>query len=200
MSESALDSMMSKARSHKSLILDLRENSGGSVEILKRLVGHFFEKDVKIGDQKMRKTTKPLLAKTRGTDYFKGNLIVLTSNRSASASETFARTIQLEDRGKVIGDRSAGAVMEGKFFDMSLGAGTTLYYAMNITVADMLMPDGKSLEKNGIIPDVMMIPSGSDIAQHRDPVLSYAARLAGVDIAPEKAGTFFPFDWADYDF
>jgi C-terminal processing protease CtpA/Prc len=197
MSESALDSMMSKARQHKSLILDLRNNGGGHVDILKRLVGNLFEKDIKIADEKTRKTTKPIIAKTRGKDLFKGNLIVLVNNSSASASEVLARIVQLENRGKVIGDRSMGAVMESKFFDMNLGVGSTLYYGMSITIADLIMPDGKSLEKTGVIPDEMIVPTGQDVAQNKDPVLAHAAKLLGVDLSPEKAGTFFPFDWND---
>src|SRR4029077_7762804 len=86
-----IDSAMAKAKNCKFLILDLRDNGGGAVEILKRLVGYFFDKDVKLGDQKMRKETKPLIAKSHG-DSFKGNLIVLVNHGSASASEVFART------------------------------------------------------------------------------------------------------------
>ncbi|MGH7782748.1 MAG: S41 family peptidase, partial [Candidatus Binatia bacterium] len=103
--DSNIDSAMARAKKSKSLILDLRDNGGGSVDILKRLLGYFFDKDVKIGDQKMRKETKPLIAKTRGDDVFKGDLYVLVNHGSASASEIFARVIQMEGRGKVIGDR-----------------------------------------------------------------------------------------------
>ena len=42
---------MKKARSRDALILDLRGNSGGYVTTLKRLVGHFFESDTKIGER-----------------------------------------------------------------------------------------------------------------------------------------------------
>ena len=197
MTESAIDSMMSKARQHKSLILDLRDNGGGSVEILRRLVGHFFEKEIKISDEKKRKETKPFMSKSRGKDFFTGNLIVLIDNDSASASEVFARTIQLQNRGKIIGDRSAGAVMTSRYSNMNVGVGATLYYGMNITVADVIMPDGKSLEKNGVMPDEVMTPTGHDIAEKKDPVLTYAAKLLGVDVTPEKAGSFFPYEWDD---
>ncbi len=194
-SESNIDRAISMARNHKSVILDLRDNSGGSVAILKRMVGSFFDKEVKIADEKGRKETKPLIAKSRGADVFKGELIVLVGHESASASEVFARIIQLEKRGKVIGDNSAGAVMESRFYPLESGVGNTLYYGASVTIADLIMPDGKSLEKNGVAPDEIVLPSGKDLAEGKDPVISFAAQQLGVEISAENAGKFFPFEW-----
>jgi carboxyl-terminal processing protease len=126
---------------------------------------------------------------------FKGNLIVLIDHNSASASEIFSRIIQMEKRGKIIGDTSAGAVMVSRFFPMETGVGNTLYFGASITISDLVMTDGKSLEKTGVIPDEIVLPNGSDIASSKDPVLSYAAKQLGVELTPEKAGTFFPFEW-----
>ena len=194
-SEINIDQAVAKARGHKNLILDLRDNGGGYIDILKRLTGSFFDKDLKIADEKARRETKPMTAKTRGSDVFTGNLIVLINHNSASCSEVFARTIQLQKRGKVIGDKSAGAVMESKIYEMDSGIGNTLYFGASITVADIIMPDGASLEKTGVTPDEISLPTGRDLSEKKDPVLSYAAKLCGVDLAAEKAGTFFPFEW-----
>src|SRR5207253_5571904 len=111
LSDGDVDGIMDRASDHNALILDLRGNGGGLVTTLKRLLGNFFDHDVKIGDRKGRKEMKPEISKTRGKDIFKGQLVVLIDSRSASAAELFARTIQIEKRGTVIGDRSAGAVM-----------------------------------------------------------------------------------------
>lgn len=190
-----IDTMMGKAKNYKSLIIDLRDNSGGAVSALKRLTGYFFDKEIKIADEKSRKETKPLLAKSRGKDVFTGNLIVLINNNSASASEVFARIIQINNRGKVIGDRSSGSVMESRFEDMQVGISSILYFGANVTIADLIMSDGKSLEKVGVSPDVSMLATGVDLATQKDPVLSFAAKQSGVDISPEKAGTMFPIKW-----
>jgi C-terminal peptidase prc len=194
-SEQSVDAAMGKARDCKTLVLDLRENGGGYVDTMKRLLGYFFDKDVKIGDQKMRKETKPMIAKTHGSGIFKGKLIVLVNHDSASASEIFAKVIQNESRGKVIGDTTMGAVMESKFFDLDSGFGKNLYFGTSVTVADLIMPDGKSLEKIGVTPDEIVLPTGKDLAESKDPVLAYASKLAGVELSPEKAGTFFPYEW-----
>jgi C-terminal processing protease CtpA/Prc len=192
---SYIDSMMSKAGKFKTLILDLRGNGGGSVDLLSRLVGHFFDHDVTIGTQKMRKESKPLIAKTRGGNAFKGKLIVLVDSESASCSEVFARVIQLGKRGTVIGDRTEGAVMESERYRHETGNGDVLTYGASVTVADLLMMDGKSLENVGVTPNEMLLPMGADLAAQRDPALARACEIAGATVDAEKAGTFFPYEW-----
>ncbi|HKO60648.1 MAG TPA: S41 family peptidase [Pyrinomonadaceae bacterium] len=109
-SEAHVSDIMGRAKNFKFMILDLRGNGGGYVDTLARLAGYFFEADVKIADLKGRKEMKPVIAKTRGASGFKGDLIVLVDSDSGSASELFARLVQIEKRGKVIGDRTAGSV------------------------------------------------------------------------------------------
>lgn len=197
LSESKVDDMMKKARQHKALILDLRGNGGGLVATLKRLVGYVFDRDVNIGTAKRRKDVRSITAKSRGESSFKGQLIVLIDSNSGSAAELFARVVQLEKRGTVIGDVSAGAVMisitrPGLLGEMS--SGNMIFYGASITDADVIMSDGKSLEHVGVIPDELILPTAEDLAAKRDPVLTRAAALAGAELSPEKAGTLFPLE------
>ena len=109
-----VDNMMDKVRKSDALVLDLRGNGGGAVSMLERFTGYFFDQDLKIADLKGRKKMKPMMAKTRGKRVFRGKLVVLVDSESGSASELFTRVIQLNDRGFVIGDRTAGAVMQSR--------------------------------------------------------------------------------------
>lgn len=190
------DSIMSdRIKGHATLILDLRGNPGGYVKTLERLVGNFFDHDLKIADRKGRKVLKPQLAKTRGKAAFDGKLIVLVDSGSASAAEIFARLIQLEKRGVVIGDQTAGAVMEARQYSHEVGTGNVVPYGASITDADLIMSDGKSVEHVGVTPDELLLPSAQDLATHRDIVLARAVELAGSKIDPAKAGELFPIEW-----
>lgn len=190
------DSIMSDhIKGSTGLILDLRGNPGGLVRTLERLVGHFLDRDLKIADRKGRKEKKPMMAKTQGKDTFSGKVIVLVDSKSASCSELFARLMQIEKRGIVIGDVSAGAVMQSRFYQQELGVETLVIYGASITDADVIMTDGKSLEHTGVIPDELIIPTAEDLAANRDPVMARAAELLGVKLDPAKAGALFPIEW-----
>jgi carboxyl-terminal processing protease len=193
--EKDVDEIMSRVKKHKALILDLRGNGGGYVVMLQRLLGHFFDKDIKIADVKYRKKVEVETAKTRGGNIFKGQLVVLVDSRSGSAAEMFARVIQLEKRGVVLGDRSAGAVMQSVVYGHTVGMESIVPYAVNVTNADVIMTDGKSLEKVGVMPDELILPKPTDLAANRDPVLARAAEILGFKLEAEKAGTLFPKEW-----
>ena len=197
LTESKMGDIMKRARQHQALILDLRGNSGGEVAALQKLIGYFFDHEIVVGEMKRRKDSKLLKAKSRGGDVFKGQLVVIVDSESASAAELFTRVIQMEKRGTVIGDRSAGAVMVSVFRPGALGdmsSGNMVFYGASITEADLIMTDSKSLEHVGITPDELLLPTAADLADKRDPVLARAAALLGVELSQEKAGTLFPLE------
>lgn len=193
-----IDSLFATARQQKTLVLDLRGNGGGLVDTLRRVISNLFPADVTLGTRVTRKGQAPFSAKTRGADAFGGQLIVLVDAASASCSELLARVVQLGKRGTVIGDRSAGAVMEARQFQgaqMGTAEGSIILYGFSITSADILMTDGHSLERVGVTPDEILLPTAADLAFGRDPVMSRAAKLAGLDLDPAAAGKLFPVEW-----
>jgi C-terminal processing protease CtpA/Prc len=189
-----VEHMLDKARKHQSLIVDLRGNPGGSIDTLKYLVGGMFDKEVKIADRVGRKETRPEVAKPLHNP-FTGKLVVLVDARSASAAELFARIVQLEKRGEVMGDRTSGAVMESRHYDEKSGTDTVVFYGSSITEWNLIMSDGKSLEHVGVTPDKLLLPSANAIANGRDPVLAAAAQSLGATLSPENAGKAFPYEW-----
>ena len=181
---------------YKSVVLDLRGNPGGYENTLTGLLGSVLDHDVKVAERRGRgKLSKPLVAKTRGEKAFGGKLAVIVDADSGSAAELFARVIQLEKRGVVIGDRTAGAVMESKLYSREMGAQFSVFYGITITETDLIMADGQSLEGTGVVPDEAVLPTAEDLAAGRDPVLARAISLVGGLISPEEAGKQFPYIW-----
>jgi len=197
MTDEEVDRLITKdARKYQTLVMDLRGNPGGYVKTLERAVGDVMDHDVTIAQRMGRKSDlKPQVAKSRGASAFSGKLIVLIDSRSASAAELFARVIQLEHRGTVLGDHSSGSVMESRHYQFHQGADVQIFYGASITDADLIMGDGKSLEHTGVAPDELILPSPADVAAARDPVLARAAKIAGVELDPVKAGQLFPIEW-----
>jgi carboxyl-terminal processing protease len=189
--DGAVNTMMKRISRFKKLIFDLRRNPGGYSRAVDRTISYFFDHEVKVADLKMRNETKEDRVKPQKSNIFSGELIVLIDSESTSAAEIFARVMQLEKRGRVIGDISGGRVMQSIRFSSQLDSRDLVVYGMMITRADLIMSDGKSLEWTGVTPDTRMVPTAEDIRDGRDPVLAYAVSLAGVTMTPEKAGALF---------
>ena len=87
--------------------------------------------------------------------------------------------------------------MEAREFPFTQGAafGTYLPYGVEITVADLKMTDGNSLEHHGVIPDEVLLPSPEELAVGADPQLARACQIAGVPISSGAAGQIFPVKW-----
>ncbi|HEX8127926.1 MAG TPA: S41 family peptidase [Pyrinomonadaceae bacterium] len=191
-----IDKMMKEVGQHPKFILDLRGNGGGYVSVEEYLAGYLFDYNVKIADMVRRDKTEERVAKSKKDKSFKGELVVLVDSRSASAAEIIARVVQIERRGKVVGDVSSGAVMTSiyvPFFSLASSLSDIIfsYVGMSMTIGDVIMRDGSRLEHVGVKPDVPIVPTGLALAKKTDPVLAHAASLLGAELTPEKAGQFY---------
>ena len=189
--EREIDRGMDHARSVGTLILDLRGNPGGLERGLVRLVGRVFDRRLVVDTIRRRRETRVVESTPVGRP-FAGRLYVLIDSRSASAAEVFARLVQQEGRGVVLGDRSAGLVMRSMNHALSMGVDIRIFYALSITDADVIMPDGARLERRGVQPDTLVLATAADLAAGRDPVLAVALALAGHPMDSARAGTLLP--------
>ena len=137
--KSALTKLQEKGMTD--LVLDLRGNAGGYVDIANKIVDEFLEDGKLIVFTKDNKgNVDKSYATNRGT-FEEGGLYILIDQNSASASEIVAGALQDNDRGTTIGRRSfgKGLVQEEK----DLGDGS----AVRLTIARYYTPTGRSIQK-----------------------------------------------------
>jgi carboxyl-terminal processing protease len=123
------------------LVLDLRGNGGGFIDIANSIVDEFLEDDKLIVFTKNNKDEiEKSFATGRGA-FEKGGLYVLIDENSASASEIVAGALQDNDKGTIIGRRSFGKGLVQ--IEMDLGDGS----AVRLTTARYYTPTGRSIQK-----------------------------------------------------
>lgn len=192
--------MKSNIGGSSNLILDLRVDAGtgGSTfekpDKIEKLTGYFFDNTVKIAELRGRKESTLIQSKTQGKDAFKGKLVVLISSATSSEGQIFARLIQLEKRGIIIGDQSNGKVCQSRFVGEQIGVDSYIFFGVEIPIAKVIMSDGNTLE-NGVTPDEQFLPSNTDLSSGYDPVLARALELVGEKVTPEEAGKLFQIEW-----
>ena len=127
------------------LIIDLRNNGGGSLQEANDLTGLFFSTGPTV-QIKTRRRTERLVDTDRGIAY-RGPVIVLINRMSASASEIFAGAIKDYHRGIIVGSRSFG---KGTVQVLQpLGSGK-----LKLTSAKFYRVSGESTQHLGIVPDI----------------------------------------------
>lgn len=125
----------------KDLILDLRGNSGGYLNVAVRILDEFIE-DRKLlvyteGVHQSRKETYS----TSGGRFTKGNVVVLIDEHSASASEVVAGALQDLDRALIMGRRSYGKGLVQRTVEFDDGS------AMRMTISRYYTPSGRSIQR-----------------------------------------------------
>ena len=176
-----------KLRRATRVIVDLRDNPGGSAGVLLRIAGFFVPAGTPVVRTVARGSAATLVAEDVGAP-FAGQVTVLVDARSGSSAEILARLLQLRG-ARVMGDRTVGAVLKARLLKHAAGAGDIkVLYAVIVANSDVFMPDGSRLEDVGVTPDVLALPGADDLEQNRDPVLATAASSFGVTIDSQRAG------------
>lgn len=159
----------------KGVILDLRNNPGGFLQGSVYFASEFLPSGV-IVQQDRGEDGKETYSVNRKGQLLKDPLVVLVNGGSASASEIVAGALQEKGRAKLIGEKTFGKGTIQEAEDLSGGAG------LHITVARWLLPSGKSIDKEGVMPDFEVkmdendLPSG-EAGQTKDPPLEKALEL-----------------------
>ena len=129
------------------LIIDLRNNGGGSLAEVNNLVGLFIPQGPTVQVHYSFGHTQ-VLSDQDPSQLYKGPLVVLTNRLSASASEIFAGAIQDYGRGLVVGSQTFGKGTVQTLIPLFRGQ-------MKVTNAKFYRVSGESTQHRGVIPDIL---------------------------------------------
>ncbi len=161
----------------KGIILDLRNNPGGYLDVAVDLGGWFFEPKTLVVKEE---------DKTGGGEslYAQGNgalkdipVVVLINGGSASASEILAGALRDNRNVKLIGEKSFGKGTVQQLIPLRDGS------TVKLTIAHWVLPSGKILENGGLVPDIEVKISDDDIKNKKDPQLDKAFEVIRGEIA-----------------
>ena len=150
------------------VIVDLRDNPGGLLDEVVAALGDFLPDDSVAVKQVSRDGQYEEIKTDRVPILRDVKLIVLVNDGSASASEIFAGAVQDQKRGLVVGAKSFGKGTVQLLEELRGGS------SLKLTVAKWLTPSGREIDKNGIIPDIVVEATEEDYNASRDPQLDRA--------------------------
>ena len=155
----------------KGIILDLRGNPGGYLDGAIDIASEFFESGLVVEEQS-RDGSKKDYNTTKKGQLTKEPLVVLIDGGSASASEIVAGAIKDRGRGKIVGEKSFGKGSVQAVFNLDKGV-------LKVTTAKWLTPAGRSINNEGIEPDIKKDLTEDDFNNDRDPQMDEALNFLG---------------------
>ena len=154
----------------KKVILDLRNNPGGTVGAAQGLLGIWLDNQIAMTERRGSEIVKTL--RTTGTPIL-GNMktVVLINGNSASASEITAGALREYGKATLAGQKSYGKGSVQIVLGLPGGS------QMKVTEARWYTPKGKNIDKTGIEPDVKVDLSSDDVNNNVDPQMDKAKSL-----------------------
>jgi carboxyl-terminal processing protease len=156
-----------QANNAKGLIIDLRDNPGGFLDVSIDVTSQFIESGVIVTEDFIDQEDNVFEAsgEARLTEI---PVVILVNEGSASASEIMAGALQDHKRATVIGTQTFG---KGSVQELeALKDGSSL----RITIASWITPNGRNINKEGLVPDIEVELTEDDFNNDRDPQLDRA--------------------------
>lgn len=176
-----------KAERVDGVLIDLRDNGGGSLDEVIELTGLFIGKGPVV--QRREADGKIDVEKNTRTDaIWTGPLAVLINQGSASASEIFAAAIQDYGRGPVVGEGSfgKGTIQAMINLDRIARNAEPAFGELKMTVGQFFRLNGGATQIRGVIPDILF-PSAADKDSHCEANLDNALpweQIKAADYSP----------------
>ncbi len=155
------------AKDPKGIILDLRNNPGGYLDIAVSMAGEWVGNKVVLKERRQGKIFDQLLG--TGRHRF-GDIptIVLVNQGSASASEIVSGALQDHKAATIVGMKTFGKGSVQDYIDLRDGS------AIKVTIAEWLTPNERTINNTGLEPDIVVDRTDEDYENQRDPQLDRA--------------------------
>lgn len=150
------------------LVFDLRGNPGGLLQMSVDVASEFLTKGALVLSERQRDAPLEEYRVKRAGVATAIPLVVLVNGSSASAAEIVAGAIHYNGRGVLVGTRTLGKGSVQNTHTLEDGSG------LRVTVARWYLPDGETLDGEGITPDIEVPLSSEDVAKGKDPQLERA--------------------------
>ncbi len=176
-SEDEIDDIIHAFADTSGMILDLRENRGGSSfvydNILARFIDGPIDTEYAISNQEIREPYTITPAGRNG-QYLRP-IVVLINGTSFSGTEVFADRVRSQDHMTLLGDTTAGggigsSTVDPRFY-LSSGRSIKVNYEI------ILRRDSIPIERNGVVPDILIEQRKTDIKDGRDLLIESALEL-----------------------
>ncbi|BFM01805.1 hypothetical protein Psyaliredsea_04520 [Psychrobacter alimentarius] len=133
------------------LVVDLRNNPGGSLDEVAKMLGFFIKSGPMVQIRDNRGNVQVYRDDDGGEQLYDGKMSVITNLASASASEIFAAAIQDYGRGLVVGSTTTGkGSAQIQLDNLALGSAT-------LTQRKFYRVTGGSTQNKGVVPDVELV-------------------------------------------
>jgi C-terminal peptidase prc len=130
------------------LVLDLRNNAGGYLDLAIDIADMFIEKGLIVSTKVPNRSPEEAYARIK--DITNLPLVILVNSKSASASEIVASAIQHHGRGLILGERTFGKATVQKLLDLKGNSD----YVLKITNSRYYSPSGNTIQVVGVSPDI----------------------------------------------
>ncbi len=158
------------------IVLDLRDDPGGYLEVAVDLAGYFLKPGSLVVKEVGRTVPEQDFTATGDGALDTMPLVVLVNGGSASAAEILAGALHDNRNVKLVGETTFGKGTVQELEPLSDGS------AIKLTIAHWVLPSGRILDHDGIAPDYQVPLTDDDIANKRDPQLDKALSIIQTQI------------------
>lgn len=160
----------------KGIVLDLRDDPGGYLEIAVDIAGYFLKPGALVVREVGRTIPEQDFNATGDGALSNFPIVVLINGGSASASEILAGALHDNRNVKLVGEKSFGKGTVQELEPLADGS------ALKLTVAHWVLPSGRVLDHDGLVPDYNVTSTEEDVAAGRDPQLLKALEVLRAEI------------------